>query len=71
MGAPTPSSLAPTTNQRLCALEQTLLGDGVTLQGEPPFERLNWLEAQLGGTSGTVLQRLEALEYLAMELGLI
>jgi hypothetical protein len=71
--------LALTIAERLTALEQCLLGDGAPPQGEAkgeakgeaPFQRLAWLEAQLGGASGTVLQRLDALEHTAKAQGLL
>ena len=57
--------------ERLTGLEQCLLGDAAPAQGQAPFQRLAWLEAQIGGTSGTVLQRLGALEHAAKAQGLL
>jgi len=61
------------TYERLSALEEALLGDGYSMQGEPPLQRLAFLEAQLlGGTcGGTVLDRLDQLEQAAQESGLL
>ena len=61
------------TYERLSALEEALLGDGFSMQGEPPLQRLAFLEAQLlGGTcGGTVLDRLDQLEQAAQESGLL
>jgi len=56
-----PGSSAPTAD-RLTALERSLLGDRAPPQGQAPFQRLAWLESQLGGTGGTVLERVDALE---------
>merc|ERR1711935_518490 len=59
------------TYERLSALEEALLGGGFSTQGEPPLQRIAFLEAQLGGTSGgTVLDRLDQLEQAAQESGL-
>ena len=59
------------TYQRLSALEEALGGDGFSMQGEPPLQRIAILEAQLGGTfGGTVLDRLDQLELAAQESGL-
>mgnify|MGYP004223223619 CR=1 FL=1 len=75
--APTPRAATqagaprPPPAERLASLEQCLLGDGATPQGEAPVQRLSWLEAQIGGTSGTVLQRLDALEAAAQAQGLL
>ena len=44
---------------------------GQISKGEAPFQRLAWLEAQIGGASGTVLQRLDALEHTAKAQGLL
>lgn len=59
------------TYERLSALEEALGGDGFSMQGEPPLQRIAILEAQLGGTfGGTVLDRLDQLELAAQESGL-
>ena len=60
------------TYERLSALEEALMG-GFSMQGEPPLQRLAFLEAQLlGGTcGGTVLDRLDQLEQAAQESGLL
>ena len=59
------------TCERLSALEGALLGGGSSMQGDPPLQRIAFLEAQLGGASGgTVLERLDQLEHAAQEHGL-
>ena len=59
------------TCERLSALEGALLGGGSSMQGEPPLQRIAFLEAQLGGSrGGTVLDRLDQLEQTAQESGL-
>jgi len=57
--------------QRIAALEFALLGDAASPQGQAPFQRIEWLDTQLGATAGTVLQRLDALEAAARAQGLI
>ena len=62
---------ATSTVQRIAALEFALLGDAASPQGQAPFQRIEWLDTQLGATAGTVLQRLDALEAAARAQGLI
>ena len=67
-----PMQSSDETYERLSALEEALMG-GFSMQGEPPLQRLAFLEAQLlGGTcGGTVLDRLDQLEQAAQESGLL
>ena len=59
------------TSERLSALEGALLGGGSSTQGDPPLQRIAFLEAQLGGTrGGTMLERLNQLEDTAQGHGL-
>ena len=44
---------------------------GASAQEQPPFPRLAWLETQLGASSGTLLERLNALEVAAKAQGLL
>ena len=75
--APRPAAAASAATEqsrvdlRLAALEQCLLGDDAPAQGEAPFQRLAWLEAQVGGSSGTLLRRIGALEHAAKAQGLL
>ena len=57
--------------ERLLVLERALLGAGASAQEQPPFPRLAWLETQLGSSSGTLLERLNALEVAAKAQGLL
>ena len=74
-----PQGIAPDTVRqerptfdRLTALERTLLGDAVPpTQGQPPLNRLQWLDQQLGGSQGTITQRLDQLERSARGAGLL
>ena len=59
------------TSERLSTLEGALLGGGSSMQGDPPLQRIAFLEAQLGGTrGGTMLERLNQLEDTAQGHGL-
>jgi hypothetical protein len=74
-----PQGIAPDTVRqerptfdRLTALERSLLGDAVPpTQGQPPLNRLQWLDQQLGGSKGTITQRLDQLERTARGAGLL
>lgn len=67
-----PSEALPTPMaERIAALEFALLGDNASPQGPAPFQRMAWLETQLGQTSGTMVQRLDALEAAAKAQGLL
>ena len=48
--------------ERIAALERALLGGTAPPQGQAPFQRLAWLDMQLGATSGTMFERLDTLE---------
>lgn len=57
------------TLERISALERLLLGAEASPQGPAPFQRIEWLDTQLGATSGTMVQRLDALEVAAKAQG--
>lgn len=66
-----PSTGSVSAVERLDALERCLLGAATAPPDEPPFQRLAWLDTQLGATSGTVVQRLDALEAAARAQGFL
>lgn len=78
LGRATASMTAPRSTQagstvnRLSALERCILGEHDCLPpSQAPLQRLAWLDTQLGETSGTVLERLNALEIAAEAQGLL
>ena len=71
-GVSVPSVGAPPatpTLERISALERLLLGGEASPQGPAPFQRIEWLDTQLGATMGTMVQRLDALEAAAKAQG--